>query len=86
MVYDEKPLRGKSQESIMAASIFIGCRKANVARSFKEIWALTNVPRKEIGKVFKIMDKIIRERMQPTLMLHITVKTAFKPPKLRPRI
>ncbi|EMG46875.1 SUA7 Transcription initiation factor IIB [Candida maltosa Xu316] len=62
MVYDEKPLRGKSQESIMAASIFIGCRKANVARSFKEIWALTNVPRKEIGKVFKIMDKIIREK------------------------
>lgn len=62
LVYDEKPLRGKSQESIMAASIFIGCRKANVARSFKEIWALTNVPRKEIGKVFKIMDKIIREK------------------------
>ncbi|KAI5966262.1 SUA7 [Candida pseudojiufengensis] len=62
MVYDEKPLRGKSQESIMAASIFIGCRKAKVARSFKEIWALTNVPRKEIGKVFRIMDKIIREK------------------------
>ncbi|KAG7664024.1 uncharacterized protein J8A68_002462 [[Candida] subhashii] len=62
MVYDEKPLRGKSQESIMAASIFIGCRKAKVARSFKEIWALTNVPRKEIGKVFKIMDKVIREK------------------------
>ncbi|CAI5757567.1 unnamed protein product [Candida verbasci] len=62
MVYDEKPLRGKSQESIMAASIFIGCRKAKVARSFKEIWALTNVPRKEIGKVFKIIDRIMREK------------------------
>ncbi|KAI3403890.1 SUA7 [Candida oxycetoniae] len=62
MVYEEKLLRGKSQESIMAASIFIGCRKAKVARSFKEIWALTNVPRKEIGKVFRIMDRIIREK------------------------
>lgn len=62
LVYDERPLRGKSQESIMAASIFIGCRKAKVPRSFKEIWALTNVPRKEIGKVFKIMDRIIREK------------------------
>jgi len=62
LVYEERPLRGKSQESIMAASIFIGCRKAKVPRSFKEIWALTNVPRKEIGKVFKIMEKIIREK------------------------
>lgn len=48
MVYDEKRLRGKSQESIMAASIFIGCRKAKVARTFKEIWALTNVPKKGV--------------------------------------
>ena len=62
LVHDERPLRGKSQESIMAASIFIGCRKAQVPRSFKEIWALTNVPRKEIGKVFKIMNKIIQEK------------------------
>ncbi|KAG7192409.1 transcription initiation factor IIB [Scheffersomyces spartinae] len=62
LVYDERLLRGKSQELIMAAAIFIGCRRANVARSFKEIWALTNVPRKEIGKVFKIMNTIIREK------------------------
>lgn len=62
IVHDERPLRGKSQESIMAAAIFIGCRKARVARSFKEIWALTNVPKKEIGKVFKIMDKVIQEK------------------------
>lgn len=62
LVYEERPLKGKSQESIMAAAIFIGCRKAKVARLFKEIWALTNVPRKEIGKVFKIMNKIIQEK------------------------
>lgn len=62
LVYDEKPLRGKSQESIMAAAIFIGCRKANVARTFKEIWALTNVPKKEIGKVFKIMKLVIQKK------------------------
>lgn len=62
LVYDERPLRGKSQESIMAAAIFIGCRKANVARTFKEIWALTNVPKKEIGKVFKIMRLVIQKK------------------------
>lgn len=62
LVYDEKDLRGKSQESIMAAAIFMGCRKAKVARTFKEIWALTNVPKKEIGKVFKIMHRIIQNK------------------------
>lgn len=62
LVYDERRLRGKSQESIMAAAIFIGCRKANVARTFKEIWALTNVPKKEIGKVFKVMKLVIQEK------------------------
>lgn len=47
----------------MAAAIFIGCRMAKVARSFTEIWALTNVRKKEIGKVFQIMDKIIQEKI-----------------------
>lgn len=62
LTYQEKALKGKSQESIIAAAIFIGCRKANVARTFKEIWALTKVPKKEIGKTFKIMSKIILEK------------------------
>ncbi|CAH6718537.1 transcription initiation factor IIB [[Candida] jaroonii] len=62
LVYEERALRGKSQESIMAAAIFIGCRKAQVPRSFKEIWALTNVPKKEIGKVFKIMNRLLQEK------------------------
>lgn len=62
LVYDEKDLRGKSQESIMAAAIFMGCRKAKVARTFKEIWALTNVPKKEIGKVFKLMHRVIQSK------------------------
>lgn len=61
IVHDERALKGKSQDSIIAAAIFIGCRKANVARTFKEIWALTNVPRKEIGKVFKIMNRVIQD-------------------------
>ncbi|CCE87105.1 Piso0_005644 [Millerozyma farinosa CBS 7064] len=74
LVYEERPLRGKSQESIMAAAIFIGCRKAGVARSFKEIWALTNVPRKEIGKVFKIMIRIVREKNESDPNAHSLIQ------------
>lgn len=62
LVYDDPSLKGKSQESIMAGAIFLGCRKASVPRSFKEIWALTNVPRKEIGRVFKQINNIIQRK------------------------
>ncbi|KAK9468235.1 cyclin-like protein [Lipomyces arxii] len=61
-VKDARKLKGKSQDSIEAAAIFIACRQAGVARTFKEICALTaNVSKKEIGKVFKVMDNILLE-------------------------
>ncbi|QEL63472.1 hypothetical_protein [Candidozyma auris] len=44
LVYEERQLKGKSQESIMAAAIYLGCKMAKLSRSLKEIWALTNVP------------------------------------------
>lgn len=59
LVHDDRKLKGKSQESIMAAAIFIACRHAGVARTFKEIWALTSVPKKEIGRTFKVMEKLL---------------------------
>lgn len=59
LVHDDKKLKGKSQESIMAASIFIACRISGVARSLKEIWALTSVPTREIGRTFTIMQKLL---------------------------
>ncbi|KAH3669420.1 hypothetical protein OGAPHI_001541 [Ogataea philodendri] len=62
LVHDDKLLRGKSQEAIMAASIFFGCRKANVPRTYNEIWALTNVPKKDIGKVSKVIKQIIQRK------------------------
>ncbi|KAK9463495.1 cyclin-like protein [Lipomyces oligophaga] len=60
-VEDHRALKGKSTESIEAAAIFIACRQANVARSFKEIGLLTSVPKKELGRVFKIIDAILQE-------------------------
>ncbi|CAH2355738.1 transcription initiation factor IIB [[Candida] railenensis] len=62
LVYEERSLRGKSQEAIMAAAILIGCRKASVARTYKEISALTNVSPREFGKVVIITNKILQEK------------------------
>ncbi|KAG2204385.1 hypothetical protein INT46_006937 [Mucor plumbeus] len=49
-VEDEKLLRGKSNDAIIAACICIACRQERVARTFREICALTRVPKKEIGR------------------------------------
>lgn len=62
IVYEEKRLKGKSQESIMAAAIYLGCKMAKLSRSLKEIWALTNVPIKTTGKVYKIVKQILIEK------------------------
>lgn len=52
-VEDEKLLRGKSGDAIIAACIFIACRQEKVGRTFREICALTRVPKKEIGRCYK---------------------------------
>ncbi|KAK9479452.1 cyclin-like protein [Lipomyces japonicus] len=61
IVEDHRKLKGKSQESIEAAAIFVACRQAGVARTFKEICMLTSVPKKEIGRVFKIIESIFQQ-------------------------
>lgn len=58
-IEDSKQLKGKTIQSIIAACIFIACRKANVPRTFKEICALTHVPKNEIGRVYKTIEKLL---------------------------
>ncbi|OLL22397.1 Transcription initiation factor IIB, partial [Neolecta irregularis DAH-3] len=64
-VDDNKALKGKSHESIIAACIFIACRQCHVPRTFKEICALTRVPKKEIGRVFKTLEKMLNDEPVP---------------------
>ncbi|KAI8320955.1 cyclin-like protein [Martensiomyces pterosporus] len=47
--------RGKNIDAIIATCIFLACRQEGVPRTFKEICALTNVPRKDIGRTFKFL-------------------------------
>ncbi|OLY79326.1 Transcription initiation factor IIB [Smittium mucronatum] len=59
-VEDNKLLRGRSNESIIAACIFIACRQENVPRTFKEICALTRVPKRDIGRVVKELQRLLK--------------------------
>lgn len=57
LVSDKKAIRKRPQSAIIAGCIFIACRQCNVPRTFAEIFALTKVPKKEIGRTFKFLEK-----------------------------
>lgn len=60
IVADEKKfLKGKPQEAVIAGCIFVACRQGGVARTFREIFNLTRVSKKEIGRVFKLLEKFL---------------------------
>ncbi|KAI8623615.1 cyclin-like protein [Xylariaceae sp. FL1651] len=60
MTDDAKLFKGKSTEVIIAGCIFIACRQSNAPRTFREIFALTKVPKKEIGRTFKMLEKFLQ--------------------------
>ena len=49
MVHDGKNLKGRSNDAIAAACLYISCRQEGVPRTFKEIVAVSTVSKKEIG-------------------------------------
>lgn len=57
LVDDAKAFKGKSQEALIAGCIFIACRQCDVPRTFREIYALTKVSKKDIGRTFKLLEK-----------------------------
>ncbi|CAF1060021.1 unnamed protein product [Adineta steineri] len=59
--YENKCVRGYSQDAIAAACIYIGCRHEGAQCTIKEICAIaTNASKVEIGRCFnKIKDKLV---------------------------
>ncbi|KAJ3847164.1 cyclin-like protein [Lentinula lateritia] len=54
---EEKLLRGKQPDAVIAACIFIACRQAHVPRTFREICNLTHVTKKTLGQCYKALEQ-----------------------------
>eukprot|EP01080_Neovahlkampfia_damariscottae_P012833 gene12833-7183_t len=52
---EAKSVRGRNSEALIAACIYTALRLEKSARTLKEICALTNVGKKEIGKCYKLI-------------------------------
>ena len=55
MIKDGKNLKGKANDAITAACLYIACRQEEVPRTFKEIVSVSTVSKKEIGRCFKLI-------------------------------
>jgi transcription initiation factor TFIIB len=65
LVDDEKTLKGKNTDGVIAACIYLACRHEGVTRTYKEISALTLVPKKEIGRCFKLILPLLKQPAPP---------------------
>lgn len=61
LCHDHGFMKGKPQEVLIAGCIFIACRQAGVGRTFREIFQVTNVSKKEIGRVFKQLESFLQK-------------------------
>lgn len=68
LVEDEKLTKGKVNDGIVAACIYVACRQEKVPRTFKEISALTLVSKKDIGRCYKLIAPLLENRVSTVSM------------------
>jgi transcription initiation factor TFIIB len=56
-VYTEKLIKGRSNDAIIAACMYIACRQQSVPRTFKEICRVSKSSKRDIGRCFKTILK-----------------------------
>ncbi|TPX17726.1 uncharacterized protein E0L32_002827 [Thyridium curvatum] len=61
LAHEHGHMKGKSRDALIAGCIFIACRQSGVPRTFREIYAVTRVPKKEIGRVFKSLETFLQK-------------------------
>lgn len=63
-VNETKSLKGRSNDAVCSACMYIACRQEGVPRTFKEICAVSKVSKKEIGRVFKLILKTLETNVE----------------------
>jgi len=59
-------IRGRSIESVTAASLYAACRQCHVPRTLDEISQTANMSRKEIGKNYRYVSRELGLKLLPT--------------------
>lgn len=63
---DHKLIRGRSIEGVVAAAIYIACRRCHVPRTLDEIAEVSRVTKKEVGRTYRFMARKLNIKLLPT--------------------
>lgn len=63
---DQKLIRGRSIEGVVAASLYIACRRCHVPRTLDEIAEASRVTKKEVGRTYRFMTRKLGIKLLPT--------------------
>ncbi len=63
---ENKLIRGRSIESMVAAAIYMACRKAKLPRTLDEIAGASQVKKKEVGRSYRFLLRSISAKVVPT--------------------
>ncbi len=58
-------VRGRNIDSVVVASIYIALRKLGIPRTLDEIASVTNITKKEISKVYRLLSKELKIKIKP---------------------
>lgn len=61
-VDDAKLFRGKQVEAVASGCIFLACRQCGAPRTFREVFSMTRVQKKEIGKIYKLLERFFNDQ------------------------
>ena len=62
---DQKLIRGRSIEGVVAASLYVGCRRCKVPRTLDEIAEVSRVTKKEVGRTYRFISRKLGIKLLP---------------------
>ncbi len=63
---DSKLIRGRSIETIVAASLYVACRQCSVPRTLDEIAEVSRVTKREVGRTYRFLARELGINLPPT--------------------
>ena len=61
-----KLIRGRSIEGVVAATLYLACRRCNIPRTLDEIAEVSRVTKKEVGRTYRFMARKLNIKLLPT--------------------